>query len=306
MRTSHSLQLEKARTQQQRPSATKKQKEKRSGPQIHGPHFCYITFSLPTHISGLMEWALWPVNWGRKTSDSSAQQVGGTWKWRVAVLLPNSLTALNNTTGGDPLSRQGFEKSAWWWLRRQRIHLPMQGTQVRSLGWENPLEEEMATHSSILAWKISWIEEPGRLQSMGSQRVRQDWAINTLLSLSSGDLSRDIGYGFSFSVHMLGPNSHPWSYGISYPPSWYCTEHCFQSRNTLPGKWKVAMDSESWNLPILPCSLSSRSSLIEVARPFEDVLDAQLSGKTLQGWARSSWILYMLWVAIKYMMLFLP
>ena len=57
-------------------------------------------------------------------------------------------------------------------------------TWVRSLGWEDPLEREMAMHSSILAWRISWMEEPGRLQSMGSQRVRHDWA--TLLSLLLG------------------------------------------------------------------------------------------------------------------------
>ena len=44
-------------------------------------------------------------------------------------------------------------------------------TWVQSLGWEDPLEESMATHSSILAWRIPWIEEPGGLQSMGSQRV---------------------------------------------------------------------------------------------------------------------------------------
>ena len=44
-------------------------------------------------------------------------------------------------------------------------------TQVRSLGWEDPLEKEMAPHSSTLAWKIPWMEEPGRLQSMGSRRV---------------------------------------------------------------------------------------------------------------------------------------
>ena len=50
----------------------------------------------------------------------------------------------------------------------------VQETRVRSLGWEDPLEKEMATHSSILAWKISWTEEPGGLQSMGSQRVRHD------------------------------------------------------------------------------------------------------------------------------------
>ena len=47
----------------------------------------------------------------------------------------------------------------------------VQETRVQSLGWEDPLEKEMATHSSILAWKISWTEEPGGLQSMGSQRV---------------------------------------------------------------------------------------------------------------------------------------
>ena len=47
-------------------------------------------------------------------------------------------------------------------------------TQVRSLGQEDPLEKEMATHSSILAWKIPWTEEPGGLQSVGSQRVRHD------------------------------------------------------------------------------------------------------------------------------------
>ena len=58
----------------------------------------------------------------------------------------------------------------------------MRETQVWSLGWEDPLEKEMAAHSSTLAWKIQWMEEPRRLQSVGSQRVRHNWA--TLLSLS--------------------------------------------------------------------------------------------------------------------------
>ena len=48
-------------------------------------------------------------------------------------------------------------------------------TWVWSLGWEYPLEKEMATHSSTLAWKIPWMEKSGRLQSMGSQKVRHDW-----------------------------------------------------------------------------------------------------------------------------------
>ena len=50
----------------------------------------------------------------------------------------------------------------------------MQGNQVQSLSWEDPLKKEMATHSSILAWRIPWTEDPGGLQSMGSQRVRHD------------------------------------------------------------------------------------------------------------------------------------
>ena len=50
----------------------------------------------------------------------------------------------------------------------------MQETWVRSLGWEDPLEKGMATHPSILAWRIPWTEEPGRLQSMGSQDVGHD------------------------------------------------------------------------------------------------------------------------------------
>ena len=50
----------------------------------------------------------------------------------------------------------------------------MQETQVLSLGWKDLLEKEMATHSSILAWRIPWTEEPGGLQSMGSQRVSHD------------------------------------------------------------------------------------------------------------------------------------
>ena len=55
----------------------------------------------------------------------------------------------------------------------------MQETRVRSLGWEDPLEKEMATHSSIHAWKIPWTEEPGGLQSIGSQRVRHDCATSS-------------------------------------------------------------------------------------------------------------------------------
>ena len=63
------------------------------------------------------------------------------------------------------------------WLSGKRIHLPMQkiqATQIPSLGQEDPLEEEMAPHSSILAWEIPWTEEPGGLRSMRSPRVTHD------------------------------------------------------------------------------------------------------------------------------------
>ena len=79
------------------------------------------------------------------------------------------------------VSLESEDKNIWTWapsLVAQRLkHLPaMQETQVWSLGWEDALEKETATLSSILAWRIPWTEKPGGLQPMGSQRVRYDWA----------------------------------------------------------------------------------------------------------------------------------
>ena len=67
------------------------------------------------------------------------------------------------------MSIQASQEAQWL-----RICLPMQETQSQSLGWEDPLVKEMATSGSILAWKIPWTEEPGRLQSTGLQRVGHD------------------------------------------------------------------------------------------------------------------------------------
>ena len=59
---------------------------------------------------------------------------------------------------------------------------PMWETWVRSLGWEDPLEKEMVTHSSILAWRIPWTEKPGKLQSIGSQKVgHEGWPYRYLV-----------------------------------------------------------------------------------------------------------------------------
>ena len=76
-----------------------------------------------------------------------------------------------------------FIKLNTWRMAQTVKHLStMRETWVRSLGREDPLEREMATHSSAIAWKIPWTEEPDRLQPLGSQRVGHDWA--TSLSFS--------------------------------------------------------------------------------------------------------------------------
>ena len=69
-----------------------------------------------------------------------------------------------------------FVTKLWTFLVAQTVKRlsAMQETRVQSLGWEDPLEKEMEAHSSILAWKIPWTSEPGRLPSMGSQRVGHD------------------------------------------------------------------------------------------------------------------------------------
>ena len=84
---------------------------------------------------------------------------------------------------------------------------------VRFLGWEDPLEKGMATHFSILAWRIPWTEEPGRLQSMGLQKVTKDWVT------------------FTFTKHTINVThlNHPETIP-SHPDSW---------KNCLPGNWSL-------------------------------------------------------------------
>ena len=93
-------------------------------------------------------------------------------------------------------------------------------TRVRSLGREDPLEKEMTTHSTTLAWKIPWTKEPGRLEPMRSQRVRHDWATSLLMIcwFTQPMLTSWLGitiYSFTSSVHTL-PSS-------GLPPAWSLT-----------------------------------------------------------------------------------
>ena len=96
--------------------------------------------------------------------------------WHAVIHgVPKSLTWLR-----DWIELNWTECLLWTFLVAQTVkHLStMWETQVRVLGWEDPLKKEMAIHSSTIAWKIPWMEEPGRapLQSMGSQRVWHDFA----------------------------------------------------------------------------------------------------------------------------------
>ena len=88
-------------------------------------------------------------------------------------------------SGSPPGERIGYPlQYSWASLVAQTVkNLPvLQGTWVWSLGWGDPLEKGKATHSRILTWTIPWTVEPGGLQSMRSQKVRQDWATFTLQS----------------------------------------------------------------------------------------------------------------------------
>ena len=75
----------------------------------------------------------------------------------------------------------------------------MQETRVQSLGRQDPLEKGMAIHSIILAWRISWTEKPGRLQCVGSQRLRHNWTTNTHTTTSY--TRKPVPTGFSVSVN---------------------------------------------------------------------------------------------------------
>ena len=106
----------------------------------------------------------------------------------------------------------------WVSLVAQMVkNLPaMQETQVWSLDWEDPLEKEMATRCSILAWEIPWTEEPGRLQSMGSQRVGHNWVINTSFFLYYPYNAHRICNDIPCIVSDIN-NLCPFSFLLSYP-----------------------------------------------------------------------------------------
>ena len=110
-------------------------------------------------------------------------------------------------------------------------HLPtMQENQVYSLGREDLLEKEMATQSSILAWKIPWMEEPGRLQSMGLQRVGHDWVTSLSLFTFKEVFKRKI-LSFSLCDREIEAFSLTWLLATEARQNFRC--QCWNGRKTL-------------------------------------------------------------------------
>ena len=111
----------------------------------------------------------------KQTRVKESKHVNLRWcavQWPTVQTLINT-SSVNRLVRACVSWKDSTLSSPWAFLVAQTVkRLPaVQETRVRSQGWEDPLEKEMATHSSTLAWKIPWTEESGRLQSMGSQRV---------------------------------------------------------------------------------------------------------------------------------------
>ena len=121
------------------------------------------------HVLFFKVWIVKAKTWSKKKSP--LKQFYNIFKhfnsiFSLIIYLPNFTRVFNSM----------LHCNIWASLVAQMVkRLPtMSETWVQSLGWEDPLEKEMATHSSTLAWKIPWMEEPGSLQSTGSQRVGHD------------------------------------------------------------------------------------------------------------------------------------
>ena len=143
----------------------------------------------------------------------------------------------------------------------------MQETRVQSLSWEDPLEKETATHSSTLAWKIPWIEEPGRLQSKRSQRVGHNRATSLSfathrfnlpiesLSFDSPMLNFDfviemLSHCQSSTLHLIQLSSLLLSLSLSFFFFGYSAFHvapwfCYQGWNLCPQKWNCSLNRQT-------------------------------------------------------------
>ena len=135
----------------------------------------------------------------------------------------------------------------------------MQKTQVQSLGQEDPLEKGMATHSSILAWRIPWTEEPGGRQSMMSQRVGHDWVTNTWGTRVPHGTGKELAIS-SIPILFLSSLWNPPQLGFAWSyrgPKWQ--SHCWIQAPLLStqGIWHACSVLPCCSIPRLPTSVLS-------------------------------------------------
>ena len=154
----------------------------------------------------------------------------------------------------------------------------MQKTWVWSLGREYPLEKGMTTHSSILAWRIPWTEEPSKLQSIGSQRVRHDWATNI------------------FSSHTLYPQ---WLHHFIFLPVVHCCCCCCEVASVVSDSVRLHRRQPTrlphpWDSPgkntwmgchfLLQCiKVKSESEVAQSCPTLRDPMDCSLPGSSVHG-----------------------
>ena len=208
----------------------------------------------------------------------------------------------------------GLSRWHWWW----RTYLPMQETVemwVWSLCQENSLEESMATHSSILAWRIPWTKEPSRLQSMGSQRVGHDWSdlacmqapnrflkalppqISNLWLLANSNYYSKVQYSYplvsSCFIELWGffSNMCPLKFYYSSPRGATTTAWTGQGYKA----WKLYKDFNYYNKTNLDSILKSRYIIllakvcIAKAMVFPVVMSGCESWTHKEGWALKKW-----------------
>ena len=126
--------------------------------------------------------------------------------WRIpGTADPGGLPSMGSHRVGYNWSDLAAAAASLWVIKNLS---EMWETRVRPLGQEDPLEKGMATHSSILAWRIPWTEDPGGLQSMGLKRDGQDWATNTFSFQFHWKEFRHNWVTNTFTFHLLGKYSH--------------------------------------------------------------------------------------------------
>ena len=165
--------------------------------------------------------------WQSKMSPKLVNYFSNGWRFHCSVFAHISVAffiAFPQSEVATYFLRLGPPRLGAFLMAEMVKNLPaMQQTWVWSLGWEDPLEKGMAPDSSILAWRIPWTEEPGRLQSMGSQRAIHNWTTNmhTLPHLQKGFL---ISLSLPFSVECPLPGALLASHGqvLACLPMWAC------------------------------------------------------------------------------------